>query len=121
MKTNRLTILLVVLLLGACGPIYETQYSYTAPEGPQGQMCVSQCEMHRMNCEQLEDMKKQNCDANAAREYDYCRYHTDEKYCYQESCSVDYSRCERLYNTCYQGCGGRVDAHQVCVAFCEQK
>ena len=110
------------LAFSACGPIYETQYSYTAPNSPQGQMCIQQCEMTRLNCEQMEDMRQENCEYRAERDYDYCmdhRYHKDD-YCSKDWCSTDYSQCERRYNMCYQSCGGQVSSKQVCTAFCDQ-
>ncbi|MCC6932049.1 MAG: hypothetical protein IT292_02185 [Deltaproteobacteria bacterium] len=120
--TNKKFILIVVaLLLSSCAPMYETQYSYLPPRGTQGQLCLSNCEMAKMNCEHREDMDKQDCERRADRDYDYCRYRSGEKYCYRDTCSADYSYCVSSYNACYRGCGGRVDEHQVCVAFCDQR
>ena len=112
---------LLTLLFVGCGPMYETQFLYNPPDSPQGQVCISQCEMNRINCEQLEDMRKENCEYRAREDYNHCRDYHNEDSCFEESCSADYSRCERMYNACYTACGGNVTTQQVCVAFCDQR
>lgn len=111
---------IVLVAIIGCGPMYETQFFYTPPDSPQGQVCASQCEMNKINCEQLEDMRKENCEYRARQEYEDCLRYRYDDYCYEESCSADYTRCERMYNSCYTACGGKVTSQQVCVAFCNQ-
>ena len=115
-----LVLLLVSFGMG-CSPIYQAQYSYTPPDSPQGQICVSQCEMNKINCEHLEEMRNENCEYRARLEYDHCRMYYDEDHCFEAWCSTDYSHCQEMFHACYKACGGRVDSFQACVAFCNQK
>ncbi len=109
--------LTAMLMLAGCGPMYETQYSFVPPENESARACIFQCENGKLQCHQLEEMKEENCENRADRDYYRCK-DRGEKYCYRESCSVDYERCEGQYRSCYQACGGRVESRQVCVAFC---
>ena len=109
----------IACLVSGCGPIYETQYSFIPPEDDHGRSCIFQCENGKLQCERLEDMKKDQCEDRSDRQYYRCQ-DRGEKYCYRESCSVDYETCESHYRGCYQSCGGRVDAKQVCVGFCNK-
>ncbi len=114
----------VTLGLAACGPIYETRYSFTPPPTPEGRVCLLQCDQIRLQCRQFEDMKKENCEQQNRWErehYERCK-NAGRKDCRYPStyCSTNYDRCEEQYRICFQTCGGRVDATTVCVANCEQ-
>ena len=129
-----LSALLLALLLSACGPMYETRYTFVPPKGSSGQACILQCENNRMQCEQLAEMRFQNCEDRADREYRDCEHEqvfgydkkgrwtcVDNCYCWRDSCERDTDRCDALYRTCYQTCGGKVKAQTVCVANCDQQ
>jgi len=107
-----------LLLAAGCGPMYNTEYTFVPPETPTGQTCVFQCENSKLQCEQIEDMKQERCEDRADREYERCKDREKEKHCYRSYCSVDYSRCETRHRGCYQSCGGKVEEHKKCVAFC---
>jgi hypothetical protein len=125
MKKLYLALCLVTLGLCGCGPMYNTQYSYTPPKSSAGLMCVTNCESSRNSCMQMETIKKENCEERTERDYRWCLHsheHDGHKdHCYKESCWVDDAHCKAEYDTCYQGCGGVVTATQVCVAFCNNK
>ena len=116
--TNRqkivgLTIAFLCYLSVGCGPIYDTKYSFTLPETPQGKMCVSGCERTKFLCERDENRKQENCERQAKR---VCEGRRD---CYgSPDCLVDYSQCESRYRRCYQDCGGTVESRKVCVMGC---
>lgn len=115
-----------IVLFGGCGPIYDTRYYYTPPQDPHGRFCILQCENLQMQCEQLEQMKVENCNHRARMEQDRCRSdirrHGREPKPHEcpmiGTCSADTEHCENKYRICYQNCGGQVHAEQVCVFNC---
>ena len=46
----KLSLLLVTLMLSACGPIYQTRYSYFPPTATKGKMCINQCLLNSQQC-----------------------------------------------------------------------
>lgn len=130
--------LAVMALLGACGPVYETQYSLIPPGSAEGRLCVNQCQQNRNFCRQNCSLTQQAC-VNEARSralYEYQAYvnrqqaekkpikktvsNFDRSYsCGNSSCET---RCEADYRDCFGGsCGGQVIARSVCTAFCDQE
>jgi hypothetical protein len=128
----------ILVLLSACGPIYETQYSLIPPSSAEGRRCVSQCQQERTICRQSCTINKQAC-VNEARTralYEYRAYvakQTAEKQpikksvsdfentysCNNNSCE---DRCESNYRDCFGGvCGGQINAQKVCTMFCDQQ
>lgn len=125
-------------LLAACGPIYDTEYTYTPPPGARGQACVSSCEADKSACAYSCRRETQECQNEkervADREYRrYERWRRDQnlpveksRYDFMPSYSCPWESdctnvCEAEYRACYTGCGGRIDARQVCVMGCNQK
>lgn len=116
-----------MMTLVGCGPMFQTQYTYVPPSSETGRTCVFQCENSRYQCQQLEEMRKERCEEDARREQERCQWQLamrgkEEKWydCPTASCSADTERCDGMYRSCYQSCGGRVDAKTVCVANCDQ-
>ena len=100
-------------LMVGCGPIYNTEYSFKPPLTPEGKTCAFQCKNSELQCEQLEEMKKQSCQLQSQLE---CK---DKKDCSSSSyCSTNFDRCKEMYRNCYQACGGTVESHKVCVMGC---
>lgn len=124
--TLSLFFIVFILFLTGCGPIYDTRYHYTPPQDPQGMNCIFQCDNMKMQCEQLEMMRYENCMNRAKLEQDRCldnirRQNREPKKneCpLIHSCSQDTERCDVQYRICYQNCGGQVHAEQVCVFNC---
>ncbi len=121
-----LLIIFLLLFVSGCGPIYDTRYYYTPPQDPGAQSCIFQCENMKMQCEQLEMMKVENCNQRARMDQDRCRENIrrqgrepkSDECNYFSSCSPDNERCDAQYRICYQNCGGKVHAEEVCVFNC---
>ncbi len=118
----------LVVAMSGCGPMYETSYQLTPPKSSQGQTCVMQCENMKLQCENLAEMKKQMCEDRSAMQVERCeaeiyrKKNRDAKWgecSASQSCSDDTERCLKQYHNCYQTCGGKVKAEQVCVMNCE--
>ncbi len=136
---GRLAILFgLTVLLSACGPIYDTQYTYSAPTSARGQACVSSCDADQSRCRYTCKRRTQDCEnekqAIADREYRrYVRWRQDQnlpvdksQYDFVPSYSCPWESectdvCAAEYRACFTGCGGRIDAQQVCVMGCNQK
>lgn len=124
----RLLLMLVALPLTACGPMYDTFYTFTPPETASGQQCLMQCEHLKMQCRSMEEMRVDACEERSrwaqerCRDDIYRRKHREPKWheCGSESCTADLERCEASYRSCYQSCGGRVTSETRCVANCDQ-
>lgn len=130
----RLLILLFVLLLSACGPIYQTTYGYIPPKSNIGKMCAMQCQQTKMLCQQLSQSGQDNCRNNARQQamFDYQSYKHERRQAgksidkdlndfYNDfGCSRDTSNCDQAYNSCFSTCGGQVIPTTVCVAFCNK-
>lgn len=131
MKKTSLTGIVIwgmALALTGCGPMYDTQYVFSPPNSATGRTCVFQCEQNKYQCRQIEDMQNDRCEQQASYEKSRCEANLawdkgrDPKWyeCIEESCSPDYERCEAMYRSCYQACGGEVESRTVCVANCDQ-
>lgn len=124
-------------LLAACGPIYDTEYTYTPPTSARGQACVSSCQADQSGCNYQCRRETQDCENErnriADREYErYARWRqqqglpierTRQSFMPTYSCPAEYQCrevCEAEYRACFTGCGGRIDAQQVCVMGCNQ-
>lgn len=121
------------LFLFGCSPVYRTNYTFTPPEDSEGRTCIWQCENSKLQCQQLEEMRYQACEARAERDYLNCenrkRYRVNKDgelecyqncYCWRASCSRSYESCEQQYRLCYVNCGGDVYGQTVCIANCDK-
>ena len=114
--------------LTGCGPMYQTEYIYTPPKSQTGNACVFQCENSKQQCQQIQEMRSEDCERRAEYDYQRCedriydREGRDAKWyeCSRESCTADVERCEATYRSCYQSCGGKVEAQTRCVSNCDQ-
>lgn len=112
-----------LLTLAACGPVYRTQHTFTEPTSPEGRTCVFQCQTSKLQCQQIEDLRKDRCEDRADRDRERCirRLERQKKEvksydCPLDTCSADYERCEEMYRACYQSCGGTITSETVCVS-----
>lgn len=122
--------LAAALILVACGPVYQTRYTYEPPPEMAGKQCVTQCasirEMCRSSAENRAAQERAVCQQSAMLRYAACiaTAHSDTA---RNACSSSTScntqahteHCETDYNRCYQDCGGRGTAETVCVSGCE--
>lgn len=136
---GRLAILFgLTALLAACGPIYDTEYTYTPPSSGRGQACVSSCDADQTGCKYECRRRTQDCENEKARIADrefnrYQRWRRDQnlpvdknRYDFMPSYSCPWESectnvCEAEFRACFTGCGGRIDARQVCVMGCNQQ
>jgi hypothetical protein len=118
-----------VMIAGiGCGPVYNTEYQFSPPDSDAGRACVFQCENSRQQCRQLEEYRADDCQRRASWDQQRCeddiyrRKGREPKWyeCGSESCSADYDRCDESYRSCYQSCGGKVNAETRCVANCDK-
>lgn len=135
-----LVVMMFLFLLGACGPQYETHYSFTPPpQSAQATQCLQSCEIQRQQCKLLDDTRYQacqsqaradklQCEANQNADYTHClKKHPDKPkkcskpFCMESSCSRNQSDCDQSYRTCYTSCGGSVTSTTICVADCDKK
>lgn len=136
---NLLRLALLCLTLGialaGCGPVMQTQYSFTPPKSTQGKMMVTQCQQIQTLCRQNCRLEKQSCvsDARSRGMMEYQRYvaernakkeplkRSPESFVSDWQCND--SRCEAScgedFRLCYANAGGAVHAKTVCTAFCE--
>lgn len=129
MQTKALIALACVCTaLSACGPIYDTQYSFIPPKNSQGRICIGNCDNLQMQCRHIEDMRVSQCEQQSRLDRDLCerelRLDEDRSAKWYEctgiSCTSDYTLCESQYRNCFQSCGGEVRAETRCVANCDQ-
>lgn len=128
---KKLFILAASLTLSACGPVYETHYTYSAPKSWRGRDCVNQCLNGKTQCKVNDDRQNQQCrnEADLAAGVSYYAYVEQQKRANQpvtqslsdfanySNCHAN-SDCNSSYNDCYANCGGKVTSYQVCTMFC---
>ena len=125
--------LLMTVLLSACGPIYQTTYSYQPPVASSGKMCATQCFQTKNMCQQSCQFQDQTCRAEEHKNafYRFQAYsHQQESQGKKVKRSINdfdnsYSVCHHScnctndFNLCYKSCGGTVRQNRVCTAFCK--
>ncbi len=135
---------LALLALAACGPIYDTDYSFIPPGDTGGRMCVNDCLQQKAYCENRAEMRRRDAemrrerclaDARDEAEYAYRRYKRERRadnkpikktphdFMRSSYCpSVPYAddSCEEYHRICYVNCGGRVLETKTCVLNCGQ-
>lgn len=67
-----ISILSTIFLQGCATPQYETFHSYVPPRGAEAKSCLFQCSMTESQCEQLTQMRLDNCVARSQNKYDAC-------------------------------------------------
>jgi hypothetical protein len=83
---------LALLLVSACGPMYETKHIYTPPADPVSRTCVASCAQTREACIHNNEIKYESCQRDAERDYDACteralrKKKKPEKECYKSYC-----------------------------------
>lgn len=132
MRPSRVALLAATLWLTACGPWYTTDYKFIPPPAPQSRVCVLQCESNRLQCQQIQDMQKENCEDRAEMDYRWCESRRAYEYrqdgsrrcvrncsCTRRYCGgYDRATCEAHHRTCFQFCGGTIVEEKRCVFNC---
>ncbi|MBT4963886.1 MAG: hypothetical protein HOI53_00630 [Francisellaceae bacterium] len=138
MNAQYIVILISLLVLNACGPVYEIQYVYKPPQNDFGVKCIKNCANQKIFCKN-----------EANKDLSICKMHEDsiglEKYndYFQDVISrgvtphsdtnkktfTNYSICESKYEAsncsqefrnCYLVCEGQIETKAVCVGNCDK-
>lgn len=133
---NKGIMLVLLLAVAACGPVYTTEYEMIPPNTQEGRFCANNCLMAQNNCSQSCSLESQRCELDdrrhAEREYDeYVRKREKEGKeikrsvsSFENSYRCDNDDCEERcggnYRICHTNCGGQVIPRTYCSAFCEQ-
>jgi len=135
MKAKLLIIAIIALFLAGCGPMYDTYYTYQAPQSIQGRQCIITCQQARTVCRSAKMTEENMCQSRAEQDarFQYAEYRSHQRaigkpvtkdlnYFYNGfGCGggmTDFPGCTANFNDCYTMCGGRVLVHKRCVAFC---
>lgn len=128
----------LLLLVGGCGPVYETTYELHPPENYQGRVCTNQCSQTQQFCQQNCASQIQMCEYNERlrSQNEYYVYVEQQRAANQaivrtpesfydsfrcrETMNVCQAQCQSSYRSCFAGCGGSVIPHTQCVASCEE-
>ncbi len=135
-------LLLIGLLLTACGPRYETEVTLIPPRGQRGQACVEQCQSLREACTDHCAANQRQCEKRARMEDDMDRslYSSSLRggpfagygagiglggvyggglrgyqLCQPTACE---SHCAEEMYACYTPCGGTVQRTTRCAQHC---
>ncbi len=126
-------LVIALLLLTGCGPVYQTSYNYQPPASLSARKCIVQCQQNQIQCNAACSNQNNQCEMMAQQSalFQYKAYVSQQKLTGQpinaslqdfyddSSCQMQQScNCIPQYNQCYQLCGGRVITQQTCVAFC---
>jgi hypothetical protein len=136
---------LVLLGLGACGPVYKTETTYLPPADERGKACVFQCENQRMQCDTVCRQDYQGCVEQARRDGQMRYLSAKESYLNQKADCLDrgdkdcgkklsepsessYTNtyhcrqdcgCETNFERCFSMCGGQIQRFTRCVDNCQ--
>ncbi|MGF1643860.1 MAG: hypothetical protein ACFCUJ_09455 [Thiotrichales bacterium] len=124
-----LAMVLSLMAISGCGPVYRTVYSFEPPRDENGLRCARQCEDTLRECVAAEDLRDENCRREqqlADLEHQRCRDLARAAGRKDDVCQTRYvsciggrhERCDDNYRRCYEHCGGQVHSQQVCSMFC---
>lgn len=128
-------VILVGLLVQACGPQFETRYSYAPPPTDAGKLCATQCQTVKTYCRRTCAAEEGSCKAQqqSRAQYDYNQYVRKQQAAKREierspnsflsygACSTGgcNENCDGDFRICYSTCGGQVQESVVCTSGCE--
>ena len=124
--------------VAACGPLYQTTYTYVAPNSVSTRECLQDCtgatqdciartERHYRWCErededQAEDAFRRYRRAREEQKLPLKKSVRDFK---SMSCSNFQSehkaQCNAHYDACFTGCGGQIIPKRECVMLCDEE
>jgi hypothetical protein len=123
-------------LLTACGPIYRTTYSYTAPDTLVPRACIHACGNAWDRCHDKANDEVRDCEISAERdekknfeEYKRMREGKNMKvdktsgffnrgFCSSIQSRLD-QKCRSHFDNCYTSCGGTITPIKECILFCD--
>jgi hypothetical protein len=129
--------LIVSWLVGACGPLYQTTYTYVAPDSVSTRECVQDCTEETQDCVARTEHYYWMCEREDEdmAEHAFRRYRRareEQKLPVKKSvwdfksmgCSSYQSehkaQCNAHYDACFTGCGGQIIPKRECVMFCDE-
>jgi hypothetical protein len=129
--------LIVSWLVGACGPLYQTTYTYVAPDSVSTRECVQDCTEETQDCVARTEHYYRMCEREDEdmAEHAFRRYRRareEQKLPVKKSvwdfksmgCSSYQSeqkaQCNAHYDACFTGCGGQIIPKRECVMFCDE-
>lgn len=104
---------LMTLFLAACGPLYETQYTFHPLHTNSFKKCHLQCRENHLICQNSCNASSSACMAEANTDrivYGFGNYARCSSYC----------GCDKLYRACFRLCGGHITARTVCADNCKK-
>ncbi|HEU0117787.1 MAG TPA: hypothetical protein VFR09_04065 [Alphaproteobacteria bacterium] len=135
MRIRPLLSLIFLAAIVSCAPA-QKQYEYNAPTTPGGRMCSGQCSEAQAFCQQSCDIEERQCalDIQSQALKDYDHYTRDQFISHQpielhprdferltpctDSKSSCMESCQNTFQSCYSGCGGKVDTQTSCQFLC---
>ena len=126
------SVILLACSLAACGPVYQTSYSYQAPHNIHEKQCIIQCQQAKTTCNSACQTGQYQCQqaAMSRARFNYAEYKSRQRLMGQpvqrdlnsfyngSNCDSTCGQCTYNFNNCYTMCGGKVLVHRQCVAFC---
>lgn len=109
-------LVITMIIMAACATTHER---YIYPTSSEGKACVLQCDMTKMQCEQMQTMKYDNCKQQEQLENERWQQCLNEMRYYRwKTCSLpsskncglspDVSSCKSQWKSCFQTCGGAI-------------
>jgi hypothetical protein len=131
----KVILLSFLLFLSGCVPIYNSSFTYQPPKTSAGSLCLMQCTQSKSQCEVGDKISQETCLTRAHRdaEQEFAGYQAQQLKNNQpikksvsdfdkgQFCGSDNGHCAADYNFCYQSCGGIIEEHRTCVAFCDKE
>lgn len=128
-------VILVGLLVQACGPQFETRYSYAPPPTNAGKLCANQCQTVKNYCRRTCSAEESSCKAQqqSRAQQEYNQYvkrqqaakreieRTQSSFMSYGACAARTCNetCEADFRICYSTCGGEVRESVICTSGCE--
>jgi hypothetical protein len=129
-----LLLVIGLLCLSSCSPVYKTDYRFVTPSSEKGKLCAnscldkltlckSSCYTRKLECQKIKDLEAEN---------EYLKYvHRQQKnkkpiekeindFKSYSSCNTSCkSECDSIHRVCHSNCGGDIVEHTYCTAFCD--
>jgi hypothetical protein len=118
---------LITCLTGCLGPVYKTNRQYIAPQSSEGKMCLNGCLSAKNSCQHSCRSEQNTCEVlnstNRMLHMSMQRSGQRDPYYYDRPCSsyACENSCEEMHDQCYVNCGGHINYHTYCSAFCDQQ
>jgi len=120
-RKGRGWIVIIWCLLSAGCAMYRTEYIYQPPQAPEAQACLGQCQTLQLQCDQMQDMKREHCEYREQLDVEDCAGDKDCERGARRDCYFGHRECDERYDTCFQACGGTIEPVKICVFGCPKE